>query len=68
MEIYDIIKVQNPEKEGHEINIFLTKDEAQTLLHFAFQHLVAIGAVSLVKEKDGINVEKLSEADMGKLN
>lgn len=68
MEIYDIVKVQNPEKEGHEINIFVTKEEAQILLQFAFQHLAAIGAVSLVKEKDGINVEKLSEADMGKLN
>lgn len=68
MEIYDIVKVQNPEREGHEVNIYLTKDEAQTLLHFAFQHLLAIGAVSLVKEKDGINVEELGKADMGKLN
>ncbi len=67
MEIFEILKVSDP-SDGHNVNIFLTKDETQTLLHFAFQNLLAIGAVSLVQEKDGVNVAELSKADIGKLN
>lgn len=67
MEIYEILRVEHPE-DGHEVKLFLTKDEVQTLLYVGFLQSMAMGAVSLVKEKDGINVEELGKADMGKLN
>lgn len=67
MEIYDILRVTHPE-DGHEVKLFLTKDEVQTLLYVGFLQSMAMGAVSLVTKKDGVDINDLDVEETGKPN
>lgn len=59
MEIYSIAKVSDP-ADGHLLNLYITEAEAQYLFQHAINALVAQGAISFAKQKDGIDVESLA--------
>lgn len=67
MEIFEIVAVNDPE-DGHEVRLYLTKEETQTLLQYALNYLVTAGAVSFVTEKDGVDIKDLDLEEKGKPN
>jgi len=67
MEVFKIAKVIDP-TEGTEVHIYLTEQETQTLLQYALNYLVTLGAVSLSDSKDGVNIKDLDPSVTGKPN
>ena len=67
MEVFEIVPINDP-IDGHEVKIYLTKEETKTLLQYAITYLVSLGAVSFATSKGDVNIEDLQLEETGKPN